>query len=72
MNHLFGSSMLGASGYEDETELFNRVIRPMSEEYVISESSDADNSRMILDADKALAARIYAQQHPETAGAAEN
>ena len=65
MNHLFGSSILGASGYDDETELFNQVIRPLTEEYLLSEGSEEDNKRMVLAADKALAARLYAQQHPE-------
>ena len=65
MNHLFGSSLLGASGYDDETELFNQVIRPYTEGYNLSEGSEEDNKRMVLAADKALAARLYAQQHPE-------
>jgi hypothetical protein len=72
MNHLFGSSLLGASGYEDETELFNQVIRPLTENYLLSEGSEEDNKRMVLAADKALAARLYAQQHPENAEAADD
>lgn len=65
MNHLFGSSLLGASGYEDETELFNKVIRPLTEDYLLTEGSSEDDKRMVLAADKALAARLYAQQHSE-------
>lgn len=72
INHLFGSLVWGASGYGDEAELFNQEIRPLAETYSISESSEEDNSRMVLAADKALAARIYAQQHPENGGAAAN
>ena len=65
MNHLFGSNLLGVSGYDDETELFNQVIRPLTEDYILTEGSTEDIKRMILAADKALAARLYAQEKPE-------
>ena len=67
MAHLFGSQIWGANGFEDEAEMFNQVIRPMTADYVLSESSEEDNSRMVLAADKALAARIYAQKQAEKA-----
>ena len=65
MNHLFGSNLLGACGYDDETALFNEVLRPLSKDYILSEAGEEENKRMVLAADKALAARLYAQQHPE-------
>lgn len=72
MNNLFGSRILGACGYDDETQLFNQVIRPMTQDYLLSEGSEAEDKRMVMAADKALAARLYARQNAEGTGTAEN
>ena len=62
MVNLFGSSIYGVYGFKDTAALFNEVIRPYTEEYHWAESDEAADNRMIMAADSALAARMYAQE----------
>ena len=72
MFNLFGSSIYGVYGFGDTTTLFNEVIRPYEGQYTWTESDEAADNRMIMAADSALAARLYAQEHPAEEGGEEN